>query len=318
MTSTKVTYHAPDGLDLSRLRGVTRLEPEFSNMVLQAQEDWLFLQNDSNKVVEQNQGKVVLTKGDLEGWRNVLELREAWLRSRGAHYIFSVAPNKESIYFQNLPADYNFSKIRPGTQLLEYVRNLEFLNVVDPTSALQTSACLTYHKTDTHWNDRGGWIAAGLLLAEARKLHNIPVSRAEPKYEDHAFLGDLGRKLLRPAVEEASFAPTSHFTSSARNLNSADNTGSFVLFTNPVRNLPVGVFFADSFGGMGSVAKYLAEYFSDLYVLWQPHFDFRLIERISPQIVISQICERFLVKIPDDIRSSKLSALDFSLKFQAK
>lgn len=318
MNLTKVTYHVPASLELSRLRGVAKLEPEFANMVLHGLEDWLFLQNDSNKVVAQNQGKIILTEGDLEGWRNVLELREAWLRSRGIRYIFSVAPNKESVYSDKLPADYNLNQVRPGTQLLRYLRDLNALNIVDPTSALQSSAGLTYHKTDTHWNDRGGWIAASLLLEEARKFQNISPAGAEPKYQDHAFLGDLGRKLLQPAVEEASFAPADHFTSSARNMNSADNTGSFVLFTNPARALPVGIFFADSFGGMGSVAKYLAEHFSDLYVLWQPHFDFRLIERISPHIVISQICERFLVKIPDDIRSSKLSALDFSLKFQAK
>lgn len=50
----------------------------------------------------------------------------------------------------------------------------------------------------------------------------------------------------------------------------------------------------------------LAETYRDLHFVWSTRLDFALIERLRPQIVISQIAERFMGTLPVDTFEASL------------
>ncbi|HEY9639255.1 MAG TPA: hypothetical protein V6C57_02160, partial [Coleofasciculaceae cyanobacterium] len=72
------------------------------------------------------------------------------------------------------------------------------------------------------------------------------------------------------------------------------------IYENPDKSLPKAVLFRDSFGN--SMLDFLAESFSRLVVVWQPHIDYSVVEAEKPDVVINQQVERFLVRIPDDLK----------------
>ena len=281
-----------------------RFEPEKAHMVLEGREGWLFLSNDSNRTVDQATGKRPLGDEDIEAWRVTLMLRRAWLATLGCRYIFAVAPNKESVFPEFLPAGLVLSENRPVRQLeaagTGMIYRPEILRGAD-----------TYSRTDTHWNDAGGLRQAEMLLAECRRLGVAagPLSAMEMSFKTKRHYGDLGRKLQPPRESEVIRKDVRRRLARVVFESGVSNTGSVVVFEGEDKTLPRAMMFADSFGGVGSVSDYLAQGFSRLVVLWQPHFDFRLIEQERPDIVISQMVERFLVSVPNDIRSDKLSRM---------
>lgn len=279
-------------------------EPEKAHMVLKGRDDWLFLTNDSNRVIDQMTGLKPLGAQDVEAWRITLMLRRAWLASIGSRYIFAVAPNKEAVFDQHLPDGLRLSDNRPVRQLqsagLDLIYRPEEFRGAD-----------TYSKTDTHWNDLGGQRQAEMLLAACRKqgVAAGPLSAMEMEFVTRRHYGDLGRKLTPPQDSEVILKRVKSRQARVAFSSKINNTGSILVFEGKDRSLPRGMMFADSFGGVGSVADFVAQGFSRLVVLWQPHFDFRLIEEEKPDIVISQMVERFLTLIPNDVRSEKLSVM---------
>ena len=85
-----------------------------------------FLQNDTNRVMEQHRGEVPFAPTVIEGWRAALRGRQAALEAAGACYLFLLAL-------------------------------LAGLRWVDPVPALQAErgGRQLYPLTDTHWDSEG-------------------------------------------------------------------------------------------------------------------------------------------------------------------
>ncbi|OWU82266.1 hypothetical protein ATO6_22765 [Oceanicola sp. 22II-s10i] len=280
------------------------LEPGKAHMVLKGKNDWLFLTNDSNHVIDQMTGQRPLAPEDVEAWRITLMLRRAWLESIGSRYIFAVAPNKEAVFKDHLPDGIRLSDNRP-------VRQLQSAGIDLIYRPEKFRGAETYSKTDTHWNDLGGQRQAKMLLDACRQqgVEVGPLSAMDIELISQSHYGDLGRKLTPPQESEVILKRVKSRQAKVVFSTKISNTGSILVFEGADKSLPRGMFFADSFGGVGSVSDFIAQGFSRLVVLWQPHFDFRLIEEEKPDIVISQMVERFLTLIPNDVRSEKLSAM---------
>ena len=88
-----------------------------------------------------------------------------WLAARGAAYLFVVAPDKETIY-PRVHAGRVLTRVGPRSRLDQLVAYL----APRTHGTLISSTCGTrcwrarqherlYHKTDTHWNDRGAFLA---------------------------------------------------------------------------------------------------------------------------------------------------------------
>lgn len=121
---------------------------------------WLFLGGGATVSYIRHQQQ--FTESELENWKNILVAKRDWLRKRGIKYLFLVAPNKHSIFPENLPNHVTYMNSESCfDQLVQYLKANSDLVIVDLREDLLASKGVyrNYHKTDHHWNDNGAFVA---------------------------------------------------------------------------------------------------------------------------------------------------------------
>ena len=149
-----------------------------TSLVLPGQGDWLYL--DDQASIDAFLGVVPFTADQLIRLRAEIERRRAWLAARGIAYIFLIAPNKQTIYPEYLPAD-----LRPGGrqtrahQFLAAVKDLPIAaDVVFPDDSLVAAKAEgeLYYRRDTHWNGFGAYVGYRAALERTEQVLGWPVS----------------------------------------------------------------------------------------------------------------------------------------------
>ena len=154
------------------------------------QGDWLFLGNSYANTVaklrlayepssqtismEKNRFRAVAQKG-LESKTTVALL---------------VAPNKSSVYTEYLPNEIGPSERRYSTFFTDELKNIPNLVVVDPTELLvdaKSKEGIIYWRTDTHWNQKGSFLAFKSLMEEL----SLQIPSVEFIYNTKTRGGDL-------------------------------------------------------------------------------------------------------------------------------
>lgn len=118
-------------------------------------------------------GVNLYSKSDLDNLLEYMITLQSWLYEKGIEYVFVIAPNKHTIYFDKLP-DY-ISKVNEHSATDQLVKHLKLhtkIPVVDLRSKLINSKdkYQLYNKTDTHWNHYGANIAQYEIMLEIEKL----------------------------------------------------------------------------------------------------------------------------------------------------
>ncbi|MBQ4088425.1 MAG: hypothetical protein IJC56_00905, partial [Clostridia bacterium] len=127
-----------------------------------------------------------------ERWR-VKYVLEAIDRTIDAPFVVFFAPNKSTVYPENMPGIYPESH---EDHTMEWLINSADLNIIDSVSALSGDGL--YHITDTHWNNKGARIGAGTIINAINSLTGAEGMAPDPYspyvYED--YVGDLGQMLF--------------------------------------------------------------------------------------------------------------------------
>ncbi|SMD13552.1 alginate O-acetyltransferase AlgX-related protein [Sporomusa malonica] len=266
--------------------------------VLVGKDGWLFLQNDTNRVIEQNNGSLKLTERELKKWLRILESRFAVLKNRGIKYYFLIAPNKESIYPEYLPDDYKISDDRVVYQLINTCKpyNLPLYFPVDVLKLYKTEYQM-YPLADTHWNGIGAFIAYEYVMNIIQKDFTTKIlDWEEIQFADGETLLDLGSKLTPPQTSIFSWGVVKQ--PRAQIIYENNSSGYTKIALNKNTSLPTAIVFHDSF--INSVIPFIIESFSKTYLIHSPCIDYDLLEKIKPDVVISEMVERFLIKPPVD------------------
>jgi len=126
---------------------------------------WLFV--NEGGTIEHYQGLWRFSPQDLLDWQALLEHRRDWLAQLGIKFIVVVAPDKESVYSEQLPAW--LKKVQPTTKLDQfyaYMHAHSSVAVVDLRPALREAKMIapTYYQTDPHWNYFGGFVASQEII----------------------------------------------------------------------------------------------------------------------------------------------------------
>lgn len=274
--------------------------------VLLGKDDWLFLDNDSNRVLDQLAGKLLFDRKQLFKWKLLLETRYSWLLEHGIKYFFLAAPNKECIYPEYTPEDLIVSEQRPIHQLIEQVASSKILPkdfFLYPTTEIiaAKSNKLTYPKGDTHWNFYGAYIAYCLLARRIASQFNLKIiDESKINFTEKYTVGDLADK-LSDCPQSLDYWADHEKKSQCIFDNRIKNTGHLTIWENENKTLPKAMLFHDSFSTR--MLSFWAESFSRLVAVHQANLDYELILQERPDLVISQQVERFLIRIPDDFNS---------------
>ena len=271
-----------------------------SASVIKGRNGWFFYADDS--AVEDYVSEHPLTPEALANWRHALVRAERWLRARNIAYLFLIAPDKHVLYPDEMPS--TVVRIGEKSRTDQFYGNLWDTNVlVDVRPALVAARAREriYQKTDTHWNDRGAFVAYQTIVNAARaEVPSIPAPWTRDEF-DAVSLDVAGKDLtgmmgLKRVLREQDLRLVPRRPRLARVVQPSggqpdDEVGRLVTEI-PGSTLPRTVIFRDSFASQ--LAPFLSEHFSRAVYLWQNDFDAEVVEREHPDLVIQEIVGRHL------------------------
>ena len=275
-----------------------------SSGVVRGRDGWLFYGDDSG--MDDYVREKPWREDQVAEWRESIVRSRDWLRGQGIAFVFTIAPDKHVVYPEVLPAT-----IRPVgetyrmDQLFAALRGTG-VAAVDLRAALDGAkrAEPLYEKTDTHWNERGAFVAYGQLIAAVREqVPAVPSSWSRDDFEavvEETEAMDLAGMIgLKEVLREQRCRLVPRRARQARVIEpvgeeASANVGRLVTEI-PGSRLPKAVVFRDSFASR--LAPFLSEHFSRVVYLWQDNFEADVIREERPDVVIQEIVGRHLMYV---------------------
>lgn len=282
---------------------------------IMGKQGWLFLGGDN--IVADYRHTHPLTKEELIRWRDVLVSKRDWLAAHGIRYLFVVAPDKHSIYPEFMPG--YLKQVRPDScldQLIAYLKVNSDIAILDLRPALlKTKANMrVFHKTDTHWNERGAYIAYEQIMSRLsqdfpslnpKALDGFTLVEEEVEGQDVANM--MG---LREEIKELNFRLPPRTPRCARSVEFKPNP-SYLWPSYSPDHAPYArecdgakykaVFFQDSFGT--ALAPFISEHFKRIVYIWDyPNYSVMnaAVLQESPNVVIEERVERHVKPMMPD------------------
>lgn len=289
--------------DLIRWYGIGRyyyLNVSPSPTVFIGRDDWLFYAEDGG--LDDFTNEKLLTEDELQQWRKMVVRAQRWCQARGITYLFTILPDKYVVYPEFYPEDVKpLGPVSRTDQVM--TATLDTGAVLDVRQALVAASRRErlYHLTDTHWNDRGAFIAYRQIIETLRaRVPAIPPARDRSEFEATTRLLD-GRDLaamigLKRVLREEDLRLVPKQPRGYRVIvpegGYATGGEPLIITEIPGSTLPRAVIFRDSF--MSALAPYLSEHFSRAVYLWQNDFDAKIVADEHPDVVIHEIVGRHL------------------------
>ncbi|MGD0350054.1 MAG: alginate O-acetyltransferase [Verrucomicrobiota bacterium] len=264
--------------------------------VIVGRNGWLFL-ND-NRTIENYQGVRRFSPQDLLDWQALLEHRRDWLAQLGIKYVFVVAPDKQSVYSEQLP-DW-MKKVRPDTKLDQFFAHMRAhstVEVLDLRPALRAARTIapTYYQTDCHWNYFGGFVAYQEIVKNlSKQLPGLkPLPLASFKLENKPIPSGNLAEWAEVDVNEncaVSLTPKPDLPRLEMSSKPTECVSSFVDFTKNPRAQGSVIVLGDSF--RNGLSPFLGYHFGKVTYYSRFPLSEKWIKQEKPDIVISEMREQ--------------------------
>ncbi|UMY19224.1 hypothetical protein MMB17_07965 [Methylobacterium organophilum] len=288
-----------------------------ANLVHVGRDGWLFLTAGSNNVVGQFSRSPFMQR-QIEGWRRLLIARTRRCAALGIGYRHLIVPEKLSVYDhrlgEGLTVDVRLSpalRLRRGLLFHPRARRA-CLDLVGAFRAARDAQDL-YLKTDSHWSFAGCHLAYERLCAAWKA---VPVPDLGTRFHGaRERIGDLGEKLDPPRGESVPFhyllrdaertyaSPIVRFREASGEPDKL-HVGSHVIYANtsPQADPRRVVLFGDSYAHFSPImlTGMLAETFREVHFVWSSAVDWGYVERVKPDLMLTQLAERFMFRLPTD------------------
>jgi hypothetical protein len=273
-----------------RLRAL-RVSP--SRAVIRGRDGWLFYADDG--ALEDYASAPPLTEAELEHWRSTLQDTSDWLRGQGIAYVFVISPDKHAIYQEYMPGTIRRAAVSRIDQVVSHLRQHSTVRVLDLRPALLAAKTgeRIYHRTDTHWNDRGAFVGyqhiVDALAEDVPALRTSARSTFEPSVVRSAGLDLAGMLGLTDVLDEDDLVLVRRPPGMARIVEPPHPNRRLMharIVTEAPNDGPRAVVFMDSFGA--GLVPFLSEDFSRAVYLWQTNVDPVVVTQERPQVVIQE------------------------------
>ena len=271
-----------------------------SPMVIRGEAGWLFYAEDGG--MDDFTNEKPLPPGEVENWRQTVLRARNWCRAHGIAYVFTIPPDKHVIYPEYF--DDTIRQLTPVSRSDQvFTATLDtgvVLDVREPLFAAKAQDRL-FHVTDTHWNERGAFVAYREIIdAVRRQRAAVPAARDRSMFSatsrmlngrDLAAIIGLKRVLQEEDLRLVPEQPRGYVVVEPAGAYATSGEGRIVTEI-PGSSLPRAVIFRDSF--TSALAPFLSEHFSRAVYLWQNNFDADVVLREHADVVIEEIVGRHL------------------------
>lgn len=272
-----------------------------SEKVILGKRGWLFYNSEGE--IDDYRGTNHFTKIELEQIKSNLEERTNWLKKKGINYYITIAPNKSTIYSEYLPSNIKkYNKDSRLDQLVSYLLKNSDVHIIDLRPALldYKDNYIIYKKYDTHWNSMGAFVGyseiANLLKRDSVISKTLDLDSYDIVSEREG--GDLANMLsMNDLLQEniITLKPKNETLVKRAEVDATLYPNPNLLVVNENNSISDGpklLMYRDSF--TSDMIPFLSEHFSRSVFIWDHNFNTSLIERESPDVVISEVVERNL------------------------
>jgi len=280
--------------------------------VIEGREGWLFLDNDTNRSVDQFRGLYLLDLKELNAWRSYLDELASAATRFGVRHAVLVAPAKEMVISHAYP--HEKGTVTPIEQLLSIAAPHH--NLVYPVDVLRDSEVRTFRVCDTHWSLHGA------MLATLEVVKQLGIAEGEVKdifdkdiYVEKEQYGDLGSKLFPPRSAKERVLRSFTHRRIKRYDNALPNFGRVQLLAYseaPVKACCVVFGSSSSY----SMLDYVGRIFERVvFVHSAGNVDLEVVRRERPDFLVCQTNGRFVVRAPvvgydlSQVMAEKIAAL---------
>jgi hypothetical protein len=281
-----------------------RLGVSSSRDVVIGKDGWLFYTAD--KLMEQHTGADIFTPPELENWVKQMEADRDWLAKRGIAFYIVISPDKNTIYPEKLLPDYPRGPVTRIDQLSERMKqsNLDYIDPREELFRVKASGEMVYGPGDTHWLERGAFVAYQMLMERIKKkypavapltLDDYKIEYAAPAASDLTAILALEHDLtysverMRPKWKSHQTAPQTTTFRPGWGWRVTENK-------TDLQDRPRLLVFGDSFTDYVLGPNMLYETFRD--PVWTHNnggtLNFNLVDEVKPDIVVVQFAERYL------------------------
>ena len=134
--------------------------------VLPGREGWYFLSRHEGRRLLRESHQTESAFQEFQIRRNELEKAMSFCRGQGVELLVAIAPSKASLYSDYLPLRYRSSQLLSAGETFKGSLSADARqSVLLFSHALEEAKAMgqLYHKTDTHWNPLGAWVASKRL-----------------------------------------------------------------------------------------------------------------------------------------------------------
>lgn len=262
------------------------LETSTADGVIQGKNGWLYYKDSLDDYLGQN----LLSDRSLYNIAHMLSMTQEALDEKDVKFLFTIAPNKNSLYGENMPY-YDSLKITDETnrEMLTKVLEQENVSYADLYQAFTDQDEVLYHARDSHWNNKGAALAADVLMTALNKEHD---SYTDEPYEVRKdYTGDLDTMLypLATTADDEVYYNKETTYAVAGKINS--NFDPRITTVNPVKEGSL-VMYRDSFGN--ALLPYMADAYANAYFSRGIPYQLSDVDTMNADTVVIERAERFL------------------------
>jgi alginate O-acetyltransferase complex protein AlgJ len=281
---------------LVRWQAVARLRAfgvSSSEAVIHGRDGWLFYADDG--ALDDYAEAPPFTDAELDVWRRTLQDTSDWLRAQGTAYLFVISPDKHVVYPEFMPDTIRPTAVSRIDQLVEHLRRHSTVRVLDLRPALLAGKKheRIYHRTDTHWNDRGAFIGyqqiVRALATDVPGLRPLARELFEPRTVRSPGLDLAGMLGLTRVLAEEDLLLVPRRPAVARIVEPSRPNRRLMharVVTEAPTRAPRAVVFMDSFGA--GLIPFLSEEFSRVVYLWQTNLDPVVVRNERADVVVQE------------------------------
>lgn len=234
-------------------------------------------------------GRNVLSDRALYNLAHNFALIQDYLQERGIDFVLTIAPNKNTLYGENMPY-YNSVVVDPAhsAELLGPLLEEQEVSYLDLFALFRAQEETLYLKRDSHWNIKGARLVYDAIM-DALEIAHEDYSTVEPKTVETAD-GDLNKMLYSfygPTETDYSYELPQNYTYA----NSADSVEDGWIITENQNGTGKLLMFRDSFAN--TLIPFLSNEFQTAYYSkGEPNALERNVEAYAPDCVVIQKVER--------------------------
>jgi hypothetical protein len=279
---------------------------------------WLYFIGGANQVLRYYRDPTYFTAAHVDAWVRLIASRRKRAGTLGASYAQIITPEKLSA----CPEHYDGpelliappSRSIPEAWARAHGAPSPLVSLEAAFESARAAGEAIYYKTDTHWTWAGAHAAYLALCAQVDAAPRLDLPD-RPGIVAELVL-DLGGK-LDPPVKEALLMRANLrdarrvdanwlvlFKEREGLLNEGGlHVGCSVVFRNEsAEDRRTIMLFGDSFSDYrdGLLTTMLAETFFETHFVWSSSIDWPHVERVRPDVLVTELSERFMVAVPQD------------------